>query len=105
MLVADSGQDALEIAEHYEGKIDLLLTDVVMPGMSGRELVKTFQERHGNVRTLYMSGYADDMVARKGMLEEGVGLLPKPFSASQLLERVRDVLEQAHVISEELVTG
>ena len=83
VLDAGSGQEALEVAAHHSGSIDLLLTDVVMPGLSGKQLAQQLALRRPNLRVLYMSGYFD------GSAELGQALLPKPFQRDGLLERVR----------------
>lgn len=71
--------------------IHLLLTDVVMPNMSGHELVRRITRQDPSIRVLYTSGYTDDAIARQGVLEPGVALIQKPFTRQQLLKRVRDV--------------
>ncbi len=74
-------------------KIHLLLTDVIMPGVSGRELAKRVLARQPSVRVLYMSGYTYNVIAQNGTLESGVAFLQKPFSPSGLVEKVREVLD------------
>ena len=89
-------QDALE-AEHFSanhsGEIHLLLTDIMMPGTSGRELARRISARHPRARVLYMSGYTDNVLAQGGVLEEGVSFLQKPFTPAALSQKVRDVLD------------
>jgi PAS domain S-box-containing protein len=92
MLAADSPMKALEIEREYAGTIDLVITDVVMPEMNGMELYERLQERRPGMPVLYMSGYTSDVVVHDGTLEEAVLFLKKPFSAEQLLERVRQAL-------------
>lgn len=82
------------ICEKHEGSIDLLVTDVVMPVMSGRELTDRLLLLHPKIKVLYMSGYTDDTVVRHGVLEEGVNFFQKPFSMEALVLKVREVLDK-----------
>ena len=88
-------QGALSILQSGSRRVDLLLTDVVMPGMNGRELVRRAQEIAPGMRVLYMSGYPRNAVVRQGRVGEGVELLQKPISQTHLAARVRDLLEQS----------
>jgi two-component system cell cycle sensor histidine kinase/response regulator CckA len=92
VLVAADGRGALDVAEHERG-VHLLVTDVVMPGMSGREVADELCRRQPTLRVLYVSGYTHDAIAQRGVLDSGVEFLQKPFTASSLLERVRSVLD------------
>ncbi len=94
VLEASHGTAALEVGERHPGRIDLLMTDVVMPGMSGRELAEHVRVPRPEIRTLYMSGYTDDAVVLHGVLAEDMALLQKPFTAAELARRVRDVLDR-----------
>jgi two-component system, cell cycle sensor histidine kinase and response regulator CckA len=85
-------QHALQIAETFAHEIHMLLTDVVMPGMSGRELAAHISARRRGIRILFMSGYTDNVITSGGVLEKGITFLQKPFSPSQLAQKVRDVL-------------
>ena len=97
VLEAPTGKDALTIASKRQAPIHLLLTDVVMPEMSGRELAEQFAEYRPASRVLYMSGYTDDAVIRHGLLRPGIAYLQKPFSPDTLARKVREVLDTARV--------
>jgi CheY-like chemotaxis protein len=86
--------EALEHAQEVQGAIDLLLTDVVMPEMSGRDLAGQMNSRHAEIKTLYMSGYTADVIAHRGVLEQGVNFIHKPFSKMELAKKVREVLDK-----------
>jgi CheY-like chemotaxis protein len=89
VLLADSGPVALEIAASTGQHIDLLLTDVVMPQMLGKELVGRITANRPDIRVLYMSGYAQPVLASQGTLDADVALIEKPFTKSQLLTALR----------------
>jgi len=93
VMVAPDGQDALDLARGYAGRIDLLLTDVIMPRMHGSELAPLLVKSRPDLRVLYMSGFAQPALGATGTLSPGVALLDKPFTESTLLARVRQVLE------------
>ena len=93
VLVAGSGAEALEVTARLEGRLHLLVTDVVMPGLDGRALADELQRRKPGVRVLYVSGYTHDVISHHGILNTGVELLPKPFSSGALLARVRAILD------------
>jgi CheY-like chemotaxis protein len=95
VLSAGSGEEALEVAASHGGTFDLLLTDVVMPGMNGRVLAEQLLPRQPGMRVLYMSGYTDSFIAGHGVLEPGTHLLHKPFTDEVLIRKVRDVLDGA----------
>jgi PAS domain S-box-containing protein len=92
VLGAPHAQAALAILQQGARRIDLLLTDVVMPGMSGRELGRQAQEIRPDMRVLYMSGYSRNAVVHQGRLEDGLDLLQKPITQTQLAARIRDAL-------------
>jgi len=94
VLTANDGDDALTIATADGGPIDLLITDVVMPGVGARELADRVRSNHPRARVIYMSGYTDDNVVQRGILEHSVEFLQKPFSPAALLKKVRAVLDQ-----------
>jgi DNA-binding response OmpR family regulator len=94
VLVAHNGEAALSLVNHYPDPIDLLLTDVIMPRMSGRELAEQLRMLRPDINVLFMSGYTDDAVIRHGLLMAEVAFLHKPFSASELAGKVRLVLDK-----------
>jgi CheY-like chemotaxis protein len=93
VLAAQDGEEAIQLETQHSGKIDLLLTDVVMPGMNGRALAERMLPRQPGMRVLYISGYTDSFVARHGVLEQGTELLHKPFTEDVLIRKVREVLD------------
>ena len=93
VLSAHSGEEALEIATRHGSTFDLLLTDVVMPGMNGRVLAEQLLPRQPGMKVLYMSGYTDSFIAGHGVLEPGTNLLHKPFTEEVLIRKVREVLD------------
>ena len=92
VLSAGAPREALEIAARHVGPIDLLLTDVVMPEMSGRDLADRLTAARAEMKVLYMSGYTDDAIVHHGVLDPGTALLQKPFTPDALTRRVGDVL-------------
>jgi PAS domain S-box-containing protein len=92
LLEAANAAEAIEVASRFEGAIDLLLTDVVMPGMMGREMARRLQSDRPSLRVLYTSGYSSDVIANQGVLDPGVAYLAKPFAPSELALKVREVL-------------
>ncbi|HLZ10339.1 MAG TPA: response regulator, partial [Chloroflexota bacterium] len=93
VLEAAGGERAIDLAAEYEGSIDLLVTDVVMPGLSGRRVAETLVERIPRLKVLFVSGYTDDLVVRHGVVESAVAFLQKPFTPTTLTRKVRDVLD------------
>ena len=98
MLEASSGPDALEVSRNHAGPIHLLVTDVVMPGMTGRELAARLLETRPQIKVLYISGYTADVIGRAGVIETGLAYLPKPFTPAQLALKVREVLGQSKAV-------
>lgn len=92
ILVAKDGVEALELATQHDGPIDLLLTDVMMPGMSGRELAQQLIAKQPSITVLYMSGYTDDVLLRHSFNLAQVSFLQKPFSVDELVHKVQEVL-------------
>ncbi len=95
VLQAANGAEALRLAESLEEPVHLLLTDVVMPGMSGAALAQQLQERYPYLKVLYTSGYTQNVIVHHGVLEEGIAFLPKPYRPADLAHRVREVLDSA----------
>jgi two-component system, cell cycle sensor histidine kinase and response regulator CckA len=95
VLTAASPKAALDLAAEHAGSLDLLITDVVMPGMNGKELKERLHSSHADLKCLFMSGYTADVIAHHGVLDDSVQFLQKPFTIGTLAEMVRKVLEQA----------
>jgi two-component system cell cycle sensor histidine kinase/response regulator CckA len=93
VLSAGSGEEALEVASHSGVAFDLLLTDVVMPGMNGRVLAEQLLPRQPGMKVLFMSGYTDSFIAGHGVLDPGTNLLHKPFTEDVLIRKTREVLD------------
>ena len=94
VVEAAGGNEAVEIGHRHPDPIHLLLTDVVMPGMNGRQVADALVAARPAIKVLYTSGYTDDVIAHRGVLASGTRLLSKPFSASELLRQVRDALAE-----------
>jgi CheY-like chemotaxis protein len=93
VLSAEHGVDALQIASALDGTIDLVLTDVVMPTMSGREMVDALRLKRPDVRVIYMSGYTDDEILRRGLHDPTISFIQKPFTAEHLAMLIRKILD------------
>jgi CheY-like chemotaxis protein len=93
VLAAPTPAAALALAEQQAGLIHLLVTDLVMPGMNGKELAERLQANHPDLKCLFMSGYTADVIAHHGVLQAGVAFLQKPFTVQTLAVKVREVLE------------
>jgi len=94
VLSAESGEDALVVAARFGKALDLLLTDVVMPGINGRVLAESLLPRQPGMKVLYMSGYSDSFIAGHGVLDPATHLLHKPFIEEVLIRKIRDVLDE-----------
>jgi len=84
---------ALLVLEKHRGPLDLLLTDVIMPSMTGLELKERVETLHPGIKTLFMSGYTAEVIAQRGLLEEGPAFIKKPFTVEGLVGKVRGVLD------------
>jgi DNA-binding NtrC family response regulator len=98
VLPARDAKHAEQISADFPGEVHMLLTDVVMPGASGRELAARISSRRRNIRVLYMSGYTDNVITSGGMLEKGLAFLQKPFSPGALVQKVREVLSHTPTV-------
>ena len=92
VITAASGHEAIEVAASHPGGIDVLLTDVVMPQMLGKEAAERIRALYPAVKVLFMSGYAQGVLDTQGVLEAGVNLIEKPFTEASLLAKLREVL-------------
>src|SRR4029077_18402767 len=93
VLIAANADEALRLFEDHPS-IDVLLTDVVMPGASGPELTRQLIEQRPALRVIYMSGYTEDAIVQHGVLKSGIAFLNKPFTSQTLGEKIREVLER-----------
>ncbi len=93
ILVAQDGASALTILENHDGPVELLLTDVIMPKMNGRELFDRVSSSDPGIKVLFMSGYTDNVIARHGIDDEGLNFIQKPFAVQALASKVRNVLD------------
>ncbi|RLC26552.1 MAG: hybrid sensor histidine kinase/response regulator, partial [Deltaproteobacteria bacterium] len=94
VLDAENGEDALMLCKEHDGQIDLMITDVVMPKMGGREAAKRLQPLNPQMKVIYMSGYTDNAIVHHGVLEPGLHFLEKPFTPKGLVCKVRKVLDE-----------
>jgi PAS domain S-box-containing protein len=92
VLSAFNGESALQKVDDYDGNIDIVITDVVMPKMSGKELVSHLKPKYGDIKILFMSGYTDDEITHDGILDKGVNFLQKPFTEHQLASKIYSIL-------------
>ena len=92
VVEAKDGTEALRLTEEHPAEIHLLLTDVILPGMNGKTLSEQMRVLLPKLRVIFMSGYPEDVISRRGVLEQDVPYLPKPFSPESLAIKVREVL-------------
>jgi CheY-like chemotaxis protein len=96
LLAARNAEDAQEIASVYQNEIDLLITDVVMPGITGPQLAERLKPRHPSMKVLFVSGYRHDALDQKGLLDPAAQILAKPFSSTPFLRQVQMLLKQGN---------
>jgi len=92
VLEAENGRHALDVAARHASTVDLLMTDVVMPAMSGHELAEQMCQVRPGIKILYMSGYTDHAIVHQGILDTGAELLQKPFTLATLASKIREIL-------------
>jgi CheY-like chemotaxis protein len=93
VITAPNGTEGLRICKEFKGRIDLLISDVVMPQMSGRELAEHISVLRPEIKVLFMSGYTDDAIVRHGILEENMPFIQKPFLPDALARKARELLD------------
>ena len=98
VLEAANASNALSIFEKYQKSIDLILTDIIMPQMSGTELIERILTHHPDIKVLYMSGYTDNTLVDHGLLADEKYFIQKPFSSANLVEKVRLILDESRLI-------
>jgi two-component system cell cycle sensor histidine kinase/response regulator CckA len=94
VLQAADADQALNLSKRHSGSIDLLLTDVVLPGMNGRELAEQFRTLRPRIKVIYTSGYTQDIIASRGVLDRDVTYVHKPYSAEDIAGRVREAIDK-----------
>lgn len=95
VICAKSGQECLSLLSDYQDRIDLMLTDVIMPDMNGKELYDRVSQSRPGLAVIYMSGYSEDVIAHHGVLEQGLDLINKPFTQKTLIGKIREVLDRS----------
>ena len=104
VIAAGSAEEALEIMASHTGPLDMLVTDVVMPGKNGRELAEELRRQRPDLRVLFMSGYTPDEVLREGVEADAAQFLQKPFTPSDLLRKVREILTPTVIAGDTIVS-
>ncbi|MCJ7771537.1 MAG: response regulator, partial [Desulfobacterales bacterium] len=97
VLLANNGEEALKISEDFDGPIDLLLTDVIMPGINGMELAQQLKLRREETKVIFMSGYTGSNIFHNNILRLGMPFITKPFTKDSLSLKVRQVLDESEV--------
>ncbi|MFT3868070.1 MAG: ABC transporter substrate binding protein [Nibricoccus sp.] len=98
VIAANTPKEALRLAEQHSRRIDLLVTDVVMPGMNGRELEAQVLKKHSHIKSLFISGYTPEVIMHEGILNKGVNFLPKPFTVEDIARAIREVLGELSAV-------
>jgi DNA-binding response OmpR family regulator len=93
VLEANGGEEAISLGKAHTKPIDLLITDVVMPKLSGKEVADQLRAVHPETKVLFMSGYTDEAIVHHGILDSGIDFIQKPFSERALAQKIRDVLD------------
>ena len=93
VLTASDGMEALRVLEGHHGRVDLVLTDVVMPGVGGRELAGWLADLRPEIKVLFTSGYTDDAILRHGVLDRSAHFISKPYKRTTLTRKIREVLD------------
>ncbi|MEJ2056020.1 MAG: response regulator [Calditrichaceae bacterium] len=93
-ILANSPEEAMRISKQYPDKIDILISDVIMPDMNGRELAENIQTERPEIKCLFMSGYTANVIAHRGIIDEGVDFIQKPFSLNSFGKKIREVLDE-----------
>jgi YesN/AraC family two-component response regulator len=93
VLEANGGGQAMELFKEHKGRIDLLITDVVMPKISGKQVAEQLKEIHPETKVLFMSGYTDEAIVHHGIVDSNIAFIQKPFSERALAEKIREVLD------------
>ena len=96
VITAENGEEGLRVCREFAGQVDMVLTDVVMPRMSGRELAEQLAVERPGTRVLYMSGFTDDAIVRHGLLEEDIAFIQKPFTPESLATKIRELLDNVN---------
>ncbi len=94
VLTCQNAKEAFETVYHYKGEIDLIFTDVIMPEINGSDLVKRIQETLPEIKVLYTSGYADNIIGKHGVLDDGTNFIAKPYTLQNLAKKIREVIEK-----------
>ena len=95
VLAAANGSEAIAMAAGHAGRIEILLTDVVLPGMNGREVAERMVQARPDIKVIYTSGYTQALIATRGVLNCGVMYLPKPYTTEQIATKVREALQRS----------